>query len=269
MKEQRSFYSKSNTKPYQKKEWRKTKSQNAENPKEQTLFTAPKKEKKIPYFILDQGRVNDLGFRYLTRFTCSEKTFRQFLKRKIKEYQRLEKSYLENAEVEAQEVEVEIEAQEIEEIESEALDLDEEKQDKINQWIEGAVAKAYLIQALNDDQYALSLLKQLRNQGQSPIQIKQKMQLKGLTPTQIELAYTQLLEIQEEQQEELIDDALYSCLKYAQKKRYSPFVKVDQFELRQKQLSALARRGFSYDIAKKVLDLPIEEAERLISIGRI
>ncbi len=325
-------YSKVNQKSYQKKEgnwqkWKKVSPVSTHPREDRPSSSLPKKEKKPPYFILNQTKVIDLGLKYLTRFTASEKAFRHFLKRKIKEYQRLEKAYLSAQLIENQsqeqaqslsdnegiekahlieglrfienikkkqqdqastqalhispktrgiddiDDETLNEDEDIEEFddinENEQLDMGDEKQAQIDQWIDGAVAKAYQIQALNDEYYALSLLKQLRNQGQSPLQIKQKMQLKGLLPNQIEQAYLQLNLIKEEQADESIDDALYACLRYAQKKRYSPFVEVKDFELRQKQLSALARRGFSYDIAKKTMALDLEEAERLIALGRI
>ena len=95
------------------------------------------------------------------------------------------------------------------------------------------------------------------------------MKIKGLSEDQIETAYTDLQEIRAERDLVEVDEQLYTALRYAQKKRYLPFKEDCSTEERQKQLAAMARRGFSYEIAKKALDYDMQEALNLIEQGKI
>jgi regulatory protein len=243
--------------------------------------SSPKANQHIkPYWIVD------IGLRYLTRFPSSEKAFRLFLARKIKEYQKLadrmaqinqqddegaEKNSTDTSYTDIPDVDItdtDIPDTEIIEIEIE-LSADEGAQSNIQKYIESAVQKAYRLGALNDQTFALNLLKSFRNQGLSSHQIKQKMKMKGLSEDQIETAYLDLQEIRAERDLVEVDEQLYTALRYAQKKRYLPFKEDCSTEERQKQLAAMARRGFSYDIAKKALDYDMQEALELIEQGKI
>jgi regulatory protein len=253
-------------------------------------------QKTNPYWIIDENRVVDIGLRYLTRFPSSEKAFRLFLARKIKEYQKLAdrmeqinqqddhnvvKKITEIADTDIPDVDitdtdipdVDITDTDIPDVDITDTDIDlspeDESQSNIQKYIESAVQKAYRLGALNDQVFALNLLKSFRNQGLSSHQIKQKMKMKGLSEDQIETSYTDLQEIRAERDLVEVDEQLYTALRYAQKKRYLPFKEDCSTEERQKQLAAMARRGFSYEIAKKALDYDIQEALDLIEQGKI
>jgi regulatory protein len=124
-------------------------------------------------------------------------------------------------------------------------------------WVEEAVAFAYRYGGLNDAALATSLLKGMRRQGLSSAMIRQKLKRKGLSDEQIRLAF--------EEREEALDpqlDQLSSAARAARKRRLGPWGPSGlDYPARQKQLAALARRGFSFGVAQRVLSASLEEAE--------
>lgn len=167
--------------------------------------------------------VRDAGLRYLGRFSASEAHFRRVLTRKIKE----------------------------------ADSRVTEDPHEHTRWIDEAVQYAYQYGGLNDEQFARSLIHSMRKQGLSTAMIKQKLRYKGLEELQIKRAFE---EREEERNPEL--DQLASAARIARKKKLGPWgVSGLDYPARQKQLAVLARRGFSFGIAKRVLEADFDTAE--------
>lgn len=104
---------------------------------------------------------------------------------------------------------------------------------------------------LNDPAYAEAKTASLRRLGLSRQGILAKLQLKGLSPAEIETA---LLSIDEESGNE--NPELAAARTLARKKRLGPFraqKTADPKKTLQKDFAALARAGFSYETARQVL----------------
>ena len=64
-------------------------------------------------------------------------------------------------------------------------------------------------------------------------------------------------------------DDLFSAVVLARKRAFGPFRKVELDDKRKaKEFSAFARAGFSFDIARKALAMPLDEAEDVLDTGR-
>lgn len=115
------------------------------------------------------------------------------------------------------------------------------------QWLDALVEKLVRNGLMNDQAYAQSRATSLRAGGRSTRVIVQKLRLKGVSA---ELTAQKTREaaasISEEQ----------AALIWARKKRLGPFARDPSVrkERRQKDLASLARAGFSFGIARKVID---------------
>ncbi len=102
---------------------------------------------------------------------------------------------------------------------------------------------------LNDQSFAMHKADSLRASGRSTRVIALKLRQKGV-PTA--MANSQIARVKAE----IPDDEAAKV--FAKKKRLGPFRRVadaaTRKELRQKDLAAMARAGFSYDVAKRTVD---------------
>lgn len=172
---------------------------------------------------VDGEWLKQAGLRYLGRFAASEAQFRRVMSRKIKSAE-----------------------ERVSEDPAEHL-----------RWVDEAVEYAKLYGGINDEQLSRSLLNSMRRQGLSTAMIRQKLRQKGLSAEQVKLAFE---EREEERDPQL--DQLASAARAARKRRLGPWGPSGlDYPARQKQLAALARRGFSFGIAKRVLEAPLEQAE--------
>lgn len=103
---------------------------------------------------------------------------------------------------------------------------------------------------INDGRYAEIKIRDYVNAGKSLRYIQGKLQQKGIDTNVVE----NILEEQEY-------DAWEVALKFAKKKRIGPYRLDDEnrSENRQKDMGALVRAGFDYDVTTKVLDYELEE----------
>lgn len=109
-------------------------------------------------------------------------------------------------------------------------------------WIEDIVADFLRYGYVNDERFAEIKIRDYIQMGKSVRYIKAKLKEKGLNDDLVE----QLLETQDY-------DELEAALKFAQKKRIGRFRATDkQVEYKQKDMAALARAGFSYDVVCEV-----------------
>ncbi len=112
---------------------------------------------------------------------------------------------------------------------------------------------------LNDQSYANSKARSMARQGKSLRQIKGKLFVLGLNDDENRVA-----------QQEIIENEGYSdrvgAAKYIRKRRFGPYKQDPPFaERREKELMALVRNGYDFDIANELLSLQsVEEIENII-----
>ena len=105
----------------------------------------------------------------------------------------------------------------------------------------------------------MGLARSLKRRGLARGAARLKMRQKKLGADQIEAALTANYTVTAESD---VDPSLFAAARAAKKKRIGPWgpTEVDYPTL-QKQLAKLARRGFSYSIAQRVLKASLDEAE--------
>lgn len=111
---------------------------------------------------------------------------------------------------------------------------------------------------LDDESYLRGMVTSLRRQGKSRQAIMAKLKQKQMP----DHAITQTLEnFDEENFDDPYEAEFLSALKIARKKRLGPFDRKQKYEF-EKALNALARQGFGFDTARRVLELKSEDIER-------
>jgi regulatory protein len=124
-------------------------------------------------------------------------------------------------------------------------DLDIEQ---INGWIDDLIRRYERSGLLNDRAYAEVRARSLLARGNSQRQIRAKLLVKGLSADDIDLALSAL-------EEDHADPEFSAAVKLAKRRRLGPYGDPSKrAEQRDKHLSALARAGFSYDMAQRVVD---------------
>ena len=104
---------------------------------------------------------------------------------------------------------------------------------------------------LDDAAYAKSRAESLHRRGNSARVIRGKLKQKGVDDNVIAAA----LDARGEDTEDGKDPELTAAVTLAKRRRLGPFaVKPPNGEQREKHLAALARAGFSYDVAQRVID---------------
>ncbi len=117
-------------------------------------------------------------------------------------------------------------------------------EDEFTPLVDELVARYKTVGLLDDQSFARARVASLRRQGLSERAIMAKLQIKGLTPAQIDAA---LKNVDAEQ-----DDAeAVAAAAYAKRKKLGPWRKRPADP--QKELASMARAGFSYDVAVKAL----------------
>lgn len=114
-------------------------------------------------------------------------------------------------------------------------------------WVDALIARLLHNGLLNDEAYAETKAHSLRGSGRSARVIAQKLRMKGVAADVIARKLADATaEVSEEEAARI----------WARKKRLGPFRTQAQAreENRQRDLAALARAGFSFGIAKKVID---------------
>ncbi|MCB9983206.1 MAG: regulatory protein RecX [Rhodospirillales bacterium] len=118
------------------------------------------------------------------------------------------------------------------------------------------VEKFINVGLLDDRTYSRATVISLRRRGKSTRAIQTALRAKGLSPDQIETA---LNEIDTESHENLAEAERHAALTFARKKRLGPW-RGDKEADFQKELSRMARAGFSYDTSRSVLKIQEEDA---------
>lgn len=114
-----------------------------------------------------------------------------------------------------------------------------------------AVEFGYLVTALDDQNYAEMTTRSALRAGKSRRQITERLKTKGVEREIIASVVEET-------------DDLQSAVILARKRRFGPFRREELDEKRKnKELSAFARAGFSFEISKRVFHMSLEEAEEM------
>ena len=131
----------------------------------------------------------------------------------------------------------------------EDLDVDEARG-----WIDDIIKRYVASGLLNDGAYAETRARSLMTRGNSQRQIRMKLMAKGLGVDAIDAALDAL-------KNDHVDPELAAAVKLARRRRLGPYADPDVRAARaEKDMATLARSGFSYDMAKRVIeaDDPLE-----------
>lgn len=127
--------------------------------------------------------------------------------------------------------------------------------------IEDLIKRYISVGLLNDQVFADAKVSSLRRQGRSKRDILAKLQNKGLKPAEIETALAARDAEIEEDDAEGTPAELIAARRLAKRKKlgaYNPHPPTDP-KARQKELAALARAGFSYDICRLALETELDD----------
>ena len=178
-------------------------------------------------------RLRNSAMSYLARYEVSEFQFKSTMKRKL--------SYFEN-------------------------NLNESEKDELINQIKSEMV---LSRFIDDDRYAETKIRTIRRQGGSKRLIFAKLNEKGISKDVIQSA----LNIVDENHE---NAEIIAAVNFIKKKNIGVFYKnkkigneIDSYTLKDKWYGALARRGFSLEIVKKVLDIEDINNAHLILEGKI
>lgn len=118
-------------------------------------------------------------------------------------------------------------------------------------WIAALLTKLQRLNLLDDRKYAESRVRRLYAEGKSLGRIKQTLAVKGVGQDDVAAA----LECLQAESDAPVSD-LPAAAAYARKRRLGPYRSDPQErrDMRQKDMGALARRGFSQAIAMKILN---------------
>ncbi|MEZ4268420.1 MAG: RecX family transcriptional regulator [Myxococcota bacterium] len=122
-------------------------------------------------------------------------------------------------------------------------------------WTEAVIERLTRAGLLDDVAYAASRARVLHQRGRSLRFIQQDLRGRGVSAELVEAALASL------EAEHTGDLELSAALRHARRRRLGPFDTTGRrTERRRNHLAALARAGFSFDIAKTVVDAPDEGA---------
>lgn len=125
------------------------------------------------------------------------------------------------------------------------------------QMVRNLTQKLIRLEILNDDLYARGQVRALRGKGKSKRFIHGQLKTKGVPNGLIE---KHMALYDEEHGRNDRESEREAALTFARKKRLGPFRTNDR-KTPEQELGSLARAGFSYDIAKSILEL--EESDEL------
>lgn len=204
----------------------------AKTPKVKPPYDAKKRtERKAPKKITE-SYLHNSGLYYLQRFSASKNHFRSVMMRKIYKS---------------------------------CLHHEDQDKDKCAEMLDNLIEQFIKSELLDDETYTKSLINTLRRKGLSKRAIITKAQTKGVAPEQA----TRILEEHDLTHHETQREAdIKAAILLARKKRLGPFHRPTkeldeeaQAKLKTRQLSAMARAGYSFEISKHIFDMSIEDAE--------
>lgn len=188
-----------------------------------------RREKKPPKKITEKYLYNS-GLAYLQRFPASTPHFRRIMGRKIDKSCNYHK---------------------------------EQEREACIAMLDSTIAQFERMGMLNDEAYLSGMINSLRRRGLSKQAILSKLGAKGMGQSVV------LETLQRHDEENGAENPdLAAALLLARRKKLGPYRRSDEAD-RNKELAALARAGFGFDIAQKALSMAPDEAEEIISQGRL
>ncbi len=128
--------------------------------------------------------------------------------------------------------------------------------DQAASWVEDVVQEAIAAGLTRDDLYAEAMVRTLRGRGASARAIRARLRAKGVEAQAIDDALTALDADSGDRPE------LTAALRYARRRRFGPWrAGPADDDRRRKELSALARQGFSFQLARTVVDQGPDDRE--------
>ncbi|HZH29084.1 MAG TPA: RecX family transcriptional regulator [Azospirillaceae bacterium] len=119
-------------------------------------------------------------------------------------------------------------------------------------WIEDIIRRYLASGLLNDALFAAARARTLHRRGASARLIREKLAIKGLDTATVDAAIAAI-----EPEEDGGDRELEAARALARRRRLGPWRRPGQrAEARMRDLAALARAGFAYDVCKAVVDGP-------------
>ncbi len=176
-------------------------------------MTSPTELKKRRFPIRDEEALKNLALNYVSRFPCTTEKLKKHLAKKMRD----------------------------------AIDAGEARPGDGGRWIDGVVATLTRIRVLDDKAYAEARAMTLHRRGRATAIIVRDLARVGAPEAAIVHARAALGETAE-------DPDLVAAARLARKKRLGPFATMPlTYELKQKHLATLARSGFSFDIARRII----------------
>lgn len=165
--------------------------------------------------IRTEEALKNLALRYVARFPCTTDKLRKHLAKKMRE----------------------------------ALDANEAQPGDGRKWIDGVIATLTRVRLLDDNAYAGARALTLHRRGRATSLIVRDLAQRGAPEAAIAHARDALAESCEHPD-------LSAAARLAKKKRLGPFATTQPLtqDVRRKHLAALARGGFSFDIARRIVD---------------
>jgi regulatory protein len=123
--------------------------------------------------------------------------------------------------------------------------------DNVKQTIDAIVAKFVDAGVIDDQAFAQTKARSLHRRGTSTRQTRQRLKIAGVDEETLDKAMAGLdqeLDTDPRQRE------WQAAVALARRRRLGPFRQKDRKELRNRDLAAMARGGFEYSLAKKVID---------------
>lgn len=120
-------------------------------------------------------------------------------------------------------------------------------------WVEATVEKLARLGYLDDSAYAETKARALHRQGKGSRTIRATLAAKGVAADLAGRALAVLAE-------EVAEPDLAAAVRLAKKRRLGPFRPSGRAEMRHKDLAALARAGFDFDTARRVVEADSAEA---------
>ena len=113
---------------------------------------------------------------------------------------------------------------------------------------------------LNDEMYSDSKARMFLRRGYSLNKINQSLRNKGIDSKFIKQSIDKI-------KEDEIEPDFVSALKLCKRRRIGPIRPDDNRELfYKKDMGILARSGFSFDLSKRILNLPLDEFNKLVRL---
>lgn len=118
-------------------------------------------------------------------------------------------------------------------------------------------------QLIDDAALAKGLVRSYRRRGLARRAIEHKLRGKGIDSALVEAALAEWAErLSEEHPHEHVDPDLQAAWRLARRRRFGPYRRTDRAQRRDRDLAAMGRAGFTYGVARRVIDAEhtIEEA---------